>query len=326
MNDAPPPEAEIPATTLANKPSRGKALLRLAFGALGAAFIFITLRDLVRKWDPASVTLHFGWIALAVPLVVVACSFSSAAWLRLNEAASGQKLPRLIALDVYWSSQLARYMPGKVGLPAVRFASAERLGLRKSFLGVSLLIETLAWIAIGGVISSAVLLLHPRVWHSLEPSVRWLGVLLFVGSLFGVVMLGALDRRHVPEFVRKRLAFEGHGPFVPVSTILLYGAHWLSWIFHGAILATALGAGVEGSLLVGAVLALGIVLGFVSLLAPAGAGVREAVIAVGAAPFVGATGAVAVGLLSRGISLLVEIGMWFVFRVLVRRSGARGVS
>ena len=59
---------------------------------------------------------------------------------------------------------------------------------------------------------------------------------------------------------------------------------------------------------------LGPVLGFVALAAPAGVGVREAVVAAGLAPIVGSAPALTLAVVSRVASLLADVGAWLVLR------------
>jgi uncharacterized membrane protein YbhN (UPF0104 family) len=123
-----------------------------------------------------------------------------------------------------------------------------------------------------------------------------------------------VDRRRLPKALRRQLLLDGQGALIPWSVPLAHVVHWLAWAAHGALLALALGQSPPVALSVGGVTCLAIVLGFVALLAPAGAGVREAVIGVGAAPWLGAPAAVALSVLARGASLVADVGLWLLVR------------
>jgi uncharacterized membrane protein YbhN (UPF0104 family) len=58
---------------------------------------------------------------------------------------------------------------------------------------------------------------------------------------------------------------------------------------------------------------------FLAIVAPAGVGVREAIVSIGLAPIAGPTPALAAAIVSRAISLAVEVGVWASARVLARR-------
>jgi uncharacterized membrane protein YbhN (UPF0104 family) len=60
------------------------------------------------------------------------------------------------------------------------------------------------------------------------------------------------------------------------------------------------------------------VAGFVVLAAPAGLGVREAVLLAGLTPSVGASGALGAALISRAASLVADILIWALVRALSR--------
>jgi len=56
------------------------------------------------------------------------------------------------------------------------------------------------------------------------------------------------------------------------------------------------------------------VAGFVVLAAPAGLGVREAVLVTGLSPSVGAAGALGAAVVSRALSLAAELAVWIIAR------------
>ncbi len=56
------------------------------------------------------------------------------------------------------SGQLARYTPGKVGLPMVRIAGAAKLGVSAHLIAASVGLEVAAWIGVGSLVCCASLL------------------------------------------------------------------------------------------------------------------------------------------------------------------------
>lgn len=292
----------------------------LVVAALG--FVVLAVMDLARRWEPAELQLDGRWLAVALVPALLAPLLQAGGWIRLIEHASGHPVPRLSALVLYMDSQLARYTPGKVGLPAVRMAGAERLGVSARLVGASILVELLSWLAVGGAVGLGFVLLGGAVPEGLLQSILRLGGFLLALAILGVVLLLVVERSRLPAPVRRALLIEGRGPLVPALVPLAHLGHWGAWGVHGAALALALGAPVSAALTAGGVLCLAIVVGFLALFAPAGAGVREALLGVGVAPLLGAPVAVALGVLARAASILADVIVWLAVRALGRRRRA----
>ncbi len=295
--------------------------LKVALGALAAAFVALAGYDIYERWDDSAVTVEGRWLVPALLTAFLATFAQALAWRRLLVHWTGRPLPFSSALGLFFAGQLARYTPGKVGLPAVRMTGAAGLGVPRKVMASTLLVETLVWGALGATVSSALLSIFPERLFSLPKplvSLAWIGIASGVGAL-GV--LGFAPRERLPPILRQKLGLEGTGPLVPLSTLGLIFGHWLLWIVHGGFVGAALGATtIDSALLVGGSLVLAIVVGFFSVLAPAGAGVREAIMGAGAAPILGAGGAIVAALCARGASLTAETILWLAFR----RAAARG--
>src|SRR5690606_32263402 len=104
-------------------------------------------RDLVQRWEPAELTIEPLWVSLALLAALAAPLIQAWGWIGLIEHLSGRRVPKAAALELYLDSQLARYTPGKVGLPAVRMAGAEKLGVSARLVGTSIFVELLSWLA-----------------------------------------------------------------------------------------------------------------------------------------------------------------------------------
>jgi hypothetical protein len=129
-----------------------------------------------------------------------------------------------------------------------------------------------------------------------------------------LVILSTVDRSAYPEKLRSVLGSEVRGPLVPARVPLWHAAHFSVWIACGALVGRSVGAPWDVSLLIGGLLCVALVGGFVALLAPAGAGVREAILALGATPFLGPSAGVAVGVLARVVSLVSDVLLFVWFR------------
>jgi uncharacterized membrane protein YbhN (UPF0104 family) len=284
---------------------------------LAAVFVVIAAHDVITRWGETKVTLSTGLAVLAFVPLFLSCLVQGVAWIALTERMSARKLPRMQAMSLYLASQLARYTPGKIGLPLVRMEGAPRLGLTRTLVGISILVESLSWTATGAVLGF--LLLAVTVPDAGLGAV--LGKLALPGfglSLLGLLVAMSVDRTRYPQKVRALLAPGGQGPIVPLALPLIQVAYWSLVAVHGYLMSRALGASFDSGMTSMGFYVVASVAGFVVLAAPAGLGVREAVLLAGLTPSVGASGALGAALISRAASLVADILIWGVVRAFSR--------
>lgn len=296
-----------------------KRTLRPVLMLLALAFVAWTGFQLVRRWDGRAVSLEPGLVAAALLPVVVSGLFQALAWILLVERMAGARTPRLAAFSLYLDSQLARYTPGKVGLPLVRMEGAPRLGLGRGLVGVSVLIETLSWLGTGAALGFLVLSVVSVPATGLLRLVGQLALPLLGLSLLAVLALVTVDRRRYPDRLSRLLGSDRTGPYAPPLILLVHFAYWACWVLHGYLLARAFGALSEPALGAMGFCPLANVLGFAALAAPAGVGVREAVLISGFSPGLGAAAALSVALVSRAESLASDVGLWLLVRLVQAR-------
>ncbi|HEV8550828.1 MAG TPA: lysylphosphatidylglycerol synthase domain-containing protein [Polyangiaceae bacterium] len=286
-----------------------KRWARPVMNLAAVVFVALAVRDMASKWEGSRVALA-PWPAVvaSVPLLL-SCLAQGLGWIFLVEAMAHRRVPRGPALALYFKSQLARYTPGKVGLPIVRMEGAPRLDLPRSIVGVSVLVEMLSWTASGAVVGFALLAVAaPKV--GLAGVLGKLAVPLFVGSALGALILLLVDRRVYPAKVRAVLAPEGEGPIVPPALPLAQLVYWLLVAVHGYAMSLALGTPAGAAVTAMGFYVIAQVAGFVALAAPAGLGVREAVLVAGLSPAVGAAGALGAAVISRALSFVAELVVW----------------
>jgi hypothetical protein len=292
-----------------------KRLVRPLLGVVALLFVGVAVRDVVQRWGETEVTLDPGLAAVACAPLFGAALLQGQAWILLVERMADRRVPRAAALGLYLFSQLARYTPGKVGLPLVRMAGASRLGLTPGLVGVSVLVENLSWTATGAVVGFGWLALAVSK-SGIDGVLGALAVPALCASVIGLVVLSVLDRSRYPKFARRLLAPEGSGPIVPLLLPLVQLGYWLLIAVHGFLLSQALGASFEASVSAMAFYVIASVAGFVVLAAPAGLGVREAVLLAGLTPSVGASGALGAAVISRAASLAADVLIWLLVRAL----------
>lgn len=303
--------------------ARLKRLVQPLLALVAAAFVIVTAVDLVRSWDGRDVHLDFGLAVASLVPVLFGSLIQAFAWIWLTERMAKRRMPRLRGLAIYLDSQLARYTPGKIGLPLVRMEGAARFGFSRRLVGASVLIEMLAWTATGAVVGFFLL------WVSDVPAAGVAGLAgryalpLMLAALVGVLTLVLVDRARLPAKVRAVLGLDGTGRIAPFRLPLLELVYWLTWAAHGYFLTLALGASQDGAIGTMGFNPLANVLGFVALAAPAGVGVREAVLISGYGAVLGSGGALAAAVVSRVVSLVADLGVWAVVRFWLLRKGDR---
>jgi uncharacterized membrane protein YbhN (UPF0104 family) len=299
-----------------------KRWVRPVLGLVAAAFVVATAWDLVERWETAHVEVRLDLALVASIPLLVSTVVQGVGWIALVERMAEKRTPRLAALSLYLASQLARYTPGKVGLPLVRMEGARRIGLGRGLVGVSVFIESLSWTATGMVLGFGLVALVPWPGDTKGLLERFSWPLVAV-SVFGALVLLVLDRTRYPVALRKILAPEGRGPLVPVRLPVVQVGYWALVAAHGYLLSAALGASPAASASAMGFYVLASVAGFVVLAAPAGLGVREAVLVAGLAPSVGSPAALGAAVFSRVLWLVTEVLTWVLTRVLARKYGAK---
>ena len=290
--------------------SRLKRVLRPVFGGVALLFVAFAVRKIHGQWRGGSVAIEWLPLVLSAAPLVLAAIWLAWAWKRLLEHITGQRIPTGAAIALNLESQLARYMPGKVGVPAIRMAGASQLGLSIRTVGSSVFVEVAAFTAVGIIISLLMLLLTGGQAVRLGP---WLGASTMgaAGGLgIGTAALVVVDRRHLPAKWLRKLGLEGQGTLVPFSLILSHVGYWICWGAHGFLIETAVGAAPHAALQGAGFFIAAPILGFLALVTPGGIGVREAVLSVGLAPSLGSAGALMAAGLSRAVSLVIDVVVW----------------
>lgn len=304
-----PPEA-VSSAEVARGAARLKRALRPLMALVALGFIAWAARDLVRSWHGGHVEI--AWSLVAASLVPVAASglVLAFSWKLLLERMTGTKIAAAPAVALHAESQLARYVPGKVGLPVVRMAGAQGIGAPARAVGSSILIEILSFLAVGGVTGLGLLALFSHETTGVAARVGRVAPALLLAFALGTLLLVSVDRRRFPAAWVSGLGLGGAGPLVPARLPLLHVVYWLGWAGHGVLLVLAVGGDLAVGLAGSGLFVIAPIVGFLALAAPAGAGVREAVLSIGLAPALGAPQAVVVIVASRAVTLLADVLLW----------------
>jgi uncharacterized membrane protein YbhN (UPF0104 family) len=230
--------------------------------------------------------------------------------------AGGDTHSALNVFEIYFRGSLARYLPGKVGIPAVRMAAAAELKLSPAFMAGTVVLETLASIATSGAIA-ALISIGPWAPPAFRGVTDKPWALPLIGVTFlGVVLLAVIDLRHYPDFLRRILRSEERaGALLPVSWLVGCTVAWTCVALACALCARALGEGNDVALLAAVGGVVGPIVGFLAVVAPGGLGVREGFLVLLLSPQIGTTRAIAFGLVSRAVTLAAEFLLWVAARV-----------
>jgi uncharacterized membrane protein YbhN (UPF0104 family) len=287
--------------------------------------------------SPRPSTGRARWMTVAV-LVVVTVFFAVTLAARWREVISLKWQPRpgvfalacvLLAVSyapvragarIWFLSNLARYVPGNVW----SFVGAVELARRE---GVARPV-TLAVMAFTQVLSVGVALLAGLPVLLAERARLGRPALLGAVAVALVAAAAAVFRRQLVGLAGRRLPGLDGGGLVPApGTVALlaagYAAYWVVTGLAFAALVASVHRLAPGEVpLVVAAYAAAYAVGFLSLLTPAGLGVREGVLVVALSPVLPAGPALVVALVSRVWMMAVELAGAAVAQVVAGRRGA----
>ena len=281
---------------------RPKNLVRGAFLALAAVLLVVAL---VREGDAVGDALgRLTPVRLAVSTIAVGVGLLAQmlSWRSLFDGSAAAALPVRAMARVYFVGQLGKYVPGSVWAVIAQAELARRHRVTRA-QSAAVALGALAVLSVtGGVVGATALAIGSReavatYWWALVAVPVGIG-LLWPPVFNRLVALGMRASRlagAVPELTARGLARA-------VGWAL---AMWLSFALHAWSLAVDLGArGPADAAVVGGAFALAWVVGFLVVLAPAGAGPREAAFVVALSPVLGTAEALVLALVSRVLMIL----------------------
>jgi hypothetical protein len=277
---------------------------------------FIVVRD---RHDLVSAFGEIGWAAMTGSLVLamVGTWVLLGLWLSVLRAL-GAEVPFHLAWRIFFVSQLGKYLPGSVWPALAQMEAGRRWGVRRSVMLAGNLL-TIAVLAGSGVVVGLVLLPGSVGLAGVPGPVAW----LLAAALLAVCLRPTLLTRLVDAAFR---IARREPPTLQVSTrAMAVSFAWAlaTWVLYGVhvwLLARAVGgSGVDLWVAATGGIALGWALGLLAVLAPAGLGVRDAVVLAALAPLVGRSPALAVTLASRGLLSLADVLLAAAAALLPRR-------
>jgi uncharacterized membrane protein YbhN (UPF0104 family) len=280
------------------------ALLRHGFVALVVFAIAFLLWRQRAEVAEALASISPGLVLLSLVLATAGAALPGLVWRDLL-ATQGYRTGRVAGLRVFYIAQLGKYLPGgiwalvaQVGMardlkvPARQAATATFLAIALSIISAVLVAGVTLPFAIPGLVEQywwVFLVVPVLVTLLLPPVVAWWSALAF-----------RLLRRPVEPI---RLPWS-----VLLRLTLLLTVSWVLLGLHFGALVQGLDVRVASPWLLGiGVFALAWVAGFLIIIAPAGAGVREAALVLGFAAVLPAGAVLTVAVLSRVLFVLADL-------------------
>jgi len=296
----------------------------LCVGILSLAYFFNSALRQISSFP----SLYWGLNAYTSGLVTAVLSalvtlIGGYSWTLLLRA-SGETLTTSKGLVIFTLAQFAKYIPGNVAHHAGRVALASSRGLALSRVALTMVIEA-SWVIVAASVLAATWLLlagESLFEYAQElPTLFQLVITIAVASLFPL-SAGWILFHWQPGPLRKML---GHGAVrlssfpILLTCLLLYMLCFLLMGVASDILARYL-FGTAGSriLLLTGAFAISWVAGFLAPGAPAGIGVREAILLKLLAPIYGAGVAAGLAISLRMITILTD-GLTFAVALFVKR-------
>ena len=216
---------------------------------------------------------------------------------------SGANVSYRMCFAIWWTTNIAKYVPGKVSLIAGRVYVARRYGK-------GVVLESFVWELIISISSAVLAGLFLLDLEGISTTTKMALLSIAIASLFPIISPKATQK-----IVRKPFALLGRGEWdeettmtrrIYSITLVLMMISWLLWgLAHKFIL---LGLGINASLLhlIGA-FSIAWLIGFSAFFLPAGLGAREGVFTVNLTLFISGGVAGILVILSRLINIIAEV-------------------
>lgn len=231
------------------------------------------------------------------------------AWARILRGYANVHLSLHEWLPVQGAAWAGRYLPGKIGLLAGKMTLLSTKALTLRQLMFSVLFEQIAFVVVGAAV---VLAVYPLDRSELE--LLGAGSLKHLHAFWRVIAAAGLCLGLFAGFnlIASRMSVVRKPSFVESAVILVlyFFSHALAGLGFFFILNSMPDAAAPEVLHVIALLAAANVVGTLAIFAPAGLGVREAVLAAGLSPYIRWTDALALAAILRVLSLVAD--MFFI--------------
>ncbi len=201
----------------------------LVVGAVIVAVV-VVFRNEWSKLEGRTLTLDWGWLAVAAALYLVGSGFNAWFWW-LCMRAFGQRPQLAEAIRAFFIGHLGKYVPGKALVIIMRTGMVQGPEVRTSAAALAVAYETLVCMAAGALLAVAIFLIPGR-----EEGRLWLALLLLPAAGLPILpmVFNPVARKLVDRFGKA-----DSEPLPHLRTPTLLGGLLLSilgWVFMGASL------------------------------------------------------------------------------------------
>ncbi len=284
---------------------RWRSVLGLLLVLAAAAFLGLTI---ARHWRQVVVfDWDIDWVLLVISVLALAgvLAWGVVVWKLVLDRFEHPPIPLVQLLRIWYLSNLARYVPGKIWQFVGAAELARLAGISRAVILTSMVVH-MGFSLLAAAITS-LLVLHV---NGLPEGVPIAGLLALALAAFALVHPGLLNRALalVARVTRRNvLGWDGRWR----DGVLLLTLSVVSWMFYGAAFTlffhSVVGTTPGAILPLAGVNALSFLTGYVVFLTPAGLGAREGVMAVLLRPFAPAAVAAMVAVLSRLWTMVAEL-------------------
>lgn len=279
-------------------------MLRWLRAALALAVLAAVVAAFVTQWPrvrPELARFDAAHLVAAFAAIAAALTASMLSW-RAVLTELGSHLPVRDAARIYFVGQLGKYLPGSVWPALVQMELGRAAGVPRARMGVSFVLALALSLLTGAVIGLPTVLSTGRyVWPALAVIAVVLPVLLVPRLLTRLVDRGLRLIKRPP--LDRDLSRAGLARVVGFAA-----AGWVAYGVQAWLLALDLGAPAATTLPVAiGAYAVALVLGVVVVFAPAGVGVREAMLVVALATVLPAGAALALAVVSRALVTVADV-------------------
>jgi len=318
-----------PASPPENRPKKPRPLwMRWGTTLFVTALFAWVIRSIVR--DAERLEWHGlvsdPWpIVWSVVLWLVSFLFRAWLWGEMMRR-TGYAIPHIAGARVFLASHLGRFLPGKMWSVLGAGIFGKQLGVPGSACALSMTVFLIIYYMLGSLAALLVIwqLSEAYLWSSVIVGVLGVAVLVFLGTRWFPILLHWVGRK-----ANRNL----EGVALPSPSVLVFVGLGLAavWVVTGlALCEMTRGVLPAGAPAMGAVEGIGVyaaslVAGFVVLFAPAGLGVREAVMTALLLPSLGGGYAGVISIVSRIIITVMELllSLWGIWPHLASRRAAK---
>jgi glycosyltransferase 2 family protein len=265
-----------------SRPPRSKRVrlaLQLGLAALIFGFLVLTVIDQWAEIQDEGVHFHVGWLIPAIVILPLFFVLGAYGW-DLTLRFLGYRLGFGRAQVAWGQPLLARYVPGSVLYVLGRVLLSERAGIPRRITIASIVYEQAISATSAVIVASYFIINHPdlegHAW-------RWAVLLLIPAAIFVLSpkVFGPLADKVLNAFGREPLP-----AVIPLRQVILLIAYYsLNWIIVAfgiyCVARSVTYIPFDDILLVGSAQAIGYFAALVTIVAPAGLGVRDAAFAWG---------------------------------------------